>query len=1048
MSDLMSLLERCRANGVTLSVCDRRILFDDPEQRLDAGDIQAIADNADRLICLARAMPDFFPGRRVKLNPIKLGPRQRNMPLTRQQRVWWHQAMEGRRYTHGFTPLVFQIHGALDVNAFRIAVKRLLEQHDILRTLFPDTPRGPVADPFKQSAVSIHFQDLRASPATMRKRETRDEFRSWFRHAYDPTHDLPFRALLLRLDNHQWMAALAAHRIAVDRQSQSQLIYDFFGALRNEMSDNREKGPSEKPILQVADILPLQTEYERSPDLRGDLDFWRNLLAGYPRVITLPVDRRRGNEPTHQAGFHRFNGDNSLLAKIEPCLKSLQCSHYEFLLAAFAVLLKRHRTDPRLLIGIESGVNLPIPGGLLGPFSNRYPFPVDLRTNPSFSTVVRQVQTTLEAVAKHARPSLCWLEETLGGAASHRIAPLFQVTFHYQENRPLPEIFGLTLVPEYQKTVNAVHDLGLEVRHDAAGYQFAMMYNKDLFEAVTAARLAERLLLLLDAAAEDPAQPIAHIPLLGLPEKRLLLHGWQAVNAPVPEWLATREAAGVRVTDMVARTAAERPHVAAVQDGQNVLNYARLQELSNALARRLQDFGADQARPVALCLKRDAFQLVTLLATLKAGAAYVPLDPEWPRQRLMDMLAITDPAVIITNHDYHPQLVTPDAITLTLNSEHELQETGDPVPLETIIHPSYAAYIMFTSGVSGNPKGVTMTHDALSNLIRHQIAHSLSAPRTLQFASLSFDVSFQEIFSTWGAAGTLVIVDEETRTEPRALIEHLRANQIERLFVPFTTLQNTAECFQIGERCLADLREVVCAGEPLHITPALMRFFQAHPASRLINQYGPTETHVACELTLKGSPNAWPVLPPVGTPIVDARTYVLDEHMQLAPIGVPGELYLSGEILARGYWERPALTARQFLPDPFSGTPGSRMYRTGDLARFDMRGRLRFLGRLDHQINIEGYRVEVDDIEAVLGEHPDVAACAVRQFIKDETAHIAAYVVSANKDPNMAKQWRNWMTERLPKFMVPHWFVRLPALPRTPSGKLDRNALPNPDRRT
>ncbi|CAM2005223.1 non-ribosomal peptide synthetase [Acanthopleuribacter pedis] len=1045
MRELMSLLERCRELGVTLSVCDGRLQIGDPGKRLDDGTAQEIAERGADLIGLARAMPGCFPGVRVPLQAYAEPPPQKSTGLTRQQRVWWHRAMEGRRFDQPFTPLVFQIHGALDVNAFRIAVKRLLEQHDILRTLFPNTDKGPVADPFKQSAVSIHFQDLRASPPSTRKRETREEFRSWFRQGYDPTHDLPFRAMLLRLDNHQWMAALTAHRIAVDRPSQTQLVYDFFAALRNEMSNNREKGPSPKPLIQAAAYMQAQTAYERSPALRADLDFWRKRLDGFPRVISLPVDRQRGKDPTHQAGFHRFNGGRELLTRIKARCEAGGGTVDAFLLAAFAVLLKRHRTEPRLLIGLESGFDHPMNHGLIGPYNNQFPFPCDLRHNPRFSEVLDQIQTTMNEIAQHDRLPLCWLEEALGCPSADHIAPFFQVFFRYRKLYPMPDIFGLTVVPEYQKTIVSRHDLGLEVSQDSVSLHFAMMYSKDLFEAVTVARFAERLILLLESVAKHPDLPISQIPLLGLPEKRLLLHGWQAVASPVPEWLATREAAGVRVTDMVARTAAERPHVAAIQDGANVLNYARLQELSNALARRLQDFGADQERPVALCLKRDAFQMVTLLATLKAGAAYVPLDPEWPRPRLMRMLEMTRPAVIITNHDYQPQLLMPEAITLSLNSEHELQEQGDPIPLETLIHPSYAAYIMFTSGISGQPKGVTMTHDALSNLIRHQIAHSLSKPRTLQFASLSFDVSFQEIFSTWGAAGTLVIVDEETRTEPRSLIEHLRSHKIERLFVPFTTLQNLAECFNIGERCIADLREIVCAGEALHVTPALTRFFEKHPAARLINQYGPTETHVACELTLKGSPNVWPVLPPVGTPIVDARTYVLDEYMQPAPIGVPGELFLGGEILARGYWEQPTLTASRFLPDPFARNPGSRMYRTGDLARFDMRGRLRFLGRLDDQINIEGYRVEIDEIEATLGEHPDIAACAVRRHDKNGRTHIAAYVVSALKDPNLIELWRTWMGERLPKFMVPRWFVRLPALPRTPSGKLDRKALPDPE---
>ncbi|CAM2065875.1 Amino acid adenylation domain-containing protein [Sulfidibacter corallicola] len=1048
MSELHALLEQCAQRGITLTLRNGRLEVDDPQGGLDETLDSSIEQARPSLSRLGQIVAGYPYLSKTPLPAIPDSPHGELPPLTRQQREFLTIAKQQPNRSEPFIPCMFRVRGDINPQHLRQALNSVLQHHEILRTRYPMVTRGRTRTEIRTDcAPPFHLVDIRHSPASLRNRESRDEFRSWFRTAYDPGYDIPLRALLMRMGDREWFFALAAHRIACDPPSMHLLLNEVLTWYNHFHAGKKDSvPPPQPPPIQFATYAFWQRGWERSAELREALDFWRHQLDGFPPVIKLPTDRPRSAEPTRQAGRHRFRLTPELRAGLRALADTCGTTPFHICLTAFSILLLRHGAEPRMVIGIETGHMQHQAEGLIGPFCNRLPLPLDLRGDPCFAQIVSRVRDLVTICAMHARVPFAQIRDSLhDGSTTESAAPLYQVFFGFEAPQPLPKVSGLTFIRESLKTISTSLDLALWVSDENGHYSCVFEYSRDLFEAVSAARFAERFTLLLEAALDDPRMPISRLPMLGLPEMRLLLHGWQAVPSPLPEWLATPEAAGTRVTDMVARTAAERPHVAAVREGKTVLNYARLQELSNALAHRLLDFNANRQRPVALCLTRGPFQVVAVLAVLKAGAPYVPLDPTWPRKRLLAMLAMTRPAVILTDISTNARLRASDTITLTLDPAHELAREGEPLPPEVSIFAGDAAYIMFTSGSTGTPKGVTMPHAALTNLIRHQIAHSLSAPRTLQFASLSFDVSFQEIFSTWGASGTLIMIDEETRNEPRLLLEYLRSEQIERLFVPFTTLQNLAESFRLTDPPIADLREVVVAGEALHITPALVRFFERHPAARLINQYGPTETHVACELSLKGSPNIWPVLPPIGTPIVDARAYVLDEHLQLAPIGVPGELYLGGEILARGYWGRPRLTAAQFLPDPFTRLPGGRIYRTGDLARFDARGRLRYLGRIDSQVNIKGYRVEVDEVEAVLGEHPEIAACAVMAVKAPEGTRLAAYVVSPRRTPESVRSWRGWLEARLPEFMIPHWFVRLSALPRTPTGKLDRSALPNPN---
>jgi amino acid adenylation domain-containing protein len=496
---------------------------------------------------------------------------------------------------------------------------------------------------------------------------------------------------------------------------------------------------------------------------------------------------------------------------------------------------------------------------------------------------------------------------------------------------------------------------------------------------------------------------------------------------------------------MFARSAARTPDAVAVELGDERVTYAALDARANRLARLLLRLDAGPDERVAIALERSVEMVVAVLAVLKAGACYVPVDPAYPAARIVHMLGDSRAGVLVTTEALAARLPAGGAAVLAVDADADLAAREAPTAPPVEVDGENLAYVLYTSGSTGLPKGAALPHRALANLLRWQVARwgEGAAARTLQFSSLSFDVSFQEIFSTWASGGTLVLVDEDTRRDAQALLEHLRETRVERIFLPFAALQNLAEVAVRTGAVLPALREVVTAGEALRATPQLRAFFRQNPRARLENQYGPSETHVVSAHRLGADADAWPALPPIGAPVDGAGLHVLDERGEPAGAGVDGEVYASGAALARGYLARPALTAERFVPAPF-GPPGSRMYRTGDRARWIPDGELEYLGRTDAQVKVRGYRVEPGEVEAAVASHPAVHQAAVTAHGDGAAKRLVAYVVALPGHTADAAGLRAHVAARLPEHMVPAAWMVLDALPLTPSGKVDRRALPEP----
>ncbi|MEV6979594.1 amino acid adenylation domain-containing protein, partial [Kitasatospora sp. NPDC093806] len=557
-----------------------------------------------------------------------------------------------------------------------------------------------------------------------------------------------------------------------------------------------------------------------------------------------------------------------------------------------------------------------------------------------------------------------------------------------------------------------------------------LVYATDLFDQATMERLADHYATLLRSIATNPYHRVDDL-VMTTPEELATLLATEPAT-PLP--------AHATLTDWFHHQVAATPEATAlVHDGER-LSYAELNTRANHIAWTLREQGHGPESSVALLLPRGIDQLTHLLAILKAGAAYLALDPEHPEDRIHFQLTDSGTRLTITTPELRHKLPA-DAPVLLSSHQHP----HNPVDPPTTHGPHSHAYTIYTSGTTGRPKGIAMAHEPLLNLLQWQLERAVTNGPTLQFSALNFDISFQEIFSTWLGGGAVVLLDEDARRDPERMLDIMRTHGVRRLFCPPLVLEQISQAAATAAE-LPPLAEIMTAGEQLHLVGEIRDLIDRLPGVRIDNQYGPSEAHVITAHLLAGDPAGWPTAPPVGTAIANTEVYLLDGHGNPTPFGVPGEIHVGGTCLARGYTGRPDLTADRFVPNPY-GEPGSRLYRTGDLARHRPDGTLEFLGRADFQVKIRGYRIEPGEIETLLSTHPGIEQAAVVPVepTPGDLRLAAYYVPAAGSDPTPG-ELREFLARTLPAYMVPSHLVPLAALPLTGPGKLDRKALPLPDR--
>jgi amino acid adenylation domain-containing protein len=663
------------------------------------------------------------------------------------------------------------------------------------------------------------------------------------------------------------------------------------------------------------------------------------------------------------------------------------------------------------------------------------PLYLSLEEGDPFSALQQRVSREVFQALRHARFGVCAPEHP---EAFEVILNYVPVTFPaFAGQRPTVRWVHSGSGDGHRLLFLHVHDF-----EDCGDLVLHFDCNQGVFGEPVRRRLAQCFLQLLDSYLDDPEQEIALARLLCDDERRQL-RTFNATGMELPEASLTE-----RFEAQVGRT----PSAPAIDLGATSWTYVDLNARANRLAQELIDSGVEPGQHVAVCADRQVETLVAILATWKAGATYVPLDPSYPGERLSFLLQDSAASAILTRREHlqllgegaAPRIVVDESAPLT---EADLQRP-DSAPRSGLQDP---AYVIYTSGSTGKPKGVVLSQRVLANLVHWQVHHGsqLQRPRTLQYTPLTFDVSLQEILSTWYSGGTLVLIDAATRRDPEATLRHIQAKKVEQLFIIYTPLQQLAEAAARSNLLPTSLRKVITAGEQVQITPALVQLFESLPDCRFFNQYGPSETHIVTAEPLTDPPSAWPTLPSIGRPVANTEAYILDRRGQPLPIGVAGELYFGGFQVADEYWRRAELTAERFLPDPHRGEP-YRWYKTGDRARFEEDGSIQFLGRLDHQVKLRGYRIELGEVEAALRQYPAVreAAAAVHAQPKSGKLLVGYYVLDPNlgseRPASLASALRAFLLDKLPEPMVPSALMELASIPHTLNGKVDRKSLPEP----
>ena len=957
-----------------------------------------------------------------------------------QRRLWFLDQLEPCNAAYNMSAAV-RMAGPLDVGALEGALSEVVRRHEVLRTTFRMEGDAPVQVVGPPSPFNVPLTDLVALTYEEREAEVARRTKEEAELPFDLAGGPLLRASLLRLDTERHVLLFTMHHIVADAWSVEVLVREL-SALYNVGVTGRPAALPELPV-QYADYALWQRAWLTGEVLERQLAYWRERLGAAPAALALPTDKPRPAVQSYRGARETFRLSPRTLHELKRVSRQHGVTLFMTLLAGLKTLLSRHTHQSDLVVGTPvAGRGRAEAEPLVGFFANTLALRTDLSGDPTFAELLARVRETALGAYAHQDVPFEMLVEELRLERDLSRQPLFQVMLVLQHARDAAlRLDGLESDLVRTASETSKFDLLLSLEESEQGLSGELEYSTDLFEAETVRRLTGHFETLLEAAAESPGLRVSELPLLGEAERAALL-AWSRGSG--------RTGAPAECLHRVfAARAAAMPDAPAVVYGDERVSYGELNGRADRLAHSLRRRGVGPESRVGLCAERSVEMLVGLLGVLKAGAAYVPLDPEYPSERLALMLEDARVTVVLTQRRIEQRLPPRAGTILHLDGVEPEGASGQFEP-ESGVTTDNTAYVLYTSGSTGVPKGVALGHGALANLIhwQHGEAPLPAGARTLQFASLNFDVSFQEIFSTLCEGGTLVLISEEERRDPVRLLRVIERERVGRLYLPFVALRQLAETAESLGATPRDLRQVITAGEQLQVTPAVAQFFSRLEDCTLYNHYGPSETHVVTAYELRGKPSAWPPLPPIGRPIANTRAYVLDRRLRPVPVGVSGELYLGGVALARGYHGRASLTAERFVPDPFSVEGGGRLYRTGDVARYLGDGNIEFLGRADSQVKVRGFRVELGEVEAALGECAGVRQAVVlaKEWGGAGDQRLVAYVMPDQVQATpTAGELRNELRRRLPEYMLPSAFVFVEEWPLTPSGKVDRRRLPAPD---
>jgi amino acid adenylation domain-containing protein len=984
------------------------------------------------------------------LQPVS---REGHLPLSfAQQRLWFLDQLEPGSPTY-LLPLAIRLSGPLHLATFQHSVQAIVQRHEVLRTTIFTVNGEPrqIIDPILR--LPLPLVDLSELPVPQREALARQMALQESEQPIDLASKPLLRATLLRLSPNEHILLLTLHSIISDSWSMGIFMREL-ASLYQAFTQNQ---PSPLPSLsiQYADFASWQRQWLQGEVFDTQLAYWREQLRDLPALLRLPTHYPR-------PGVQRFQGERYVFQLPQPLSLAVRVlsqregvTLFMTLLAAFQLLLARYSGQDDIVVGtpISNRTRTEIEP-LIGCFVNTLVLRTRLSGEPTVRELLQRVREMVLGAYAHQDLPFEQIVEALQPKRDPSRNPLFQVMFELQHAPQLAlDLTNLTLEPLEIEIHTARFDLTLTMEESEAGLVGTLEYSIDLFEARTIAQMVTHLQRLLEGMVADPEQSIWLLPFVSVAERHQLLVEWSHTTGAYLHDKCIHEL----FEQQVKRT----PDAIAVVFEDEQLTYSELNARANQLARHLEKVGAGPEVLVGICLDRSVGMIVGLLGILKAGSAYVPLDPTYPKERFAFLLEDSQIAILLTQQRLAHALPTHTARSVYLDSDWHLIAQESKANSASGVQPAHLAYVIYTSGSTGQPKGVLIPHHALTNYVEYARDRFGLLPddHVLQFASISFDASAEEIYPCLISGATLFLRTDIMLNSVATFLQQCQAWSITTLNLPtaywhelIRSLETDAVSFP------PTICKVIIGGE--RALPELLTIWQKNVDQRvrLFNTYGPTETTIAvttAELhgNIQQAKQQREVL--IGGPIPNVSIYLLDAHFQQVPVGVAGELYIAGICLARGYLRRPELTAERFLPDPFSNDPAARLYKTGDLARYLPDGQLEYLGRTDTQVKIRGYRIELGEIEAVLARHPGVSEAVViartpgteqrREEVFGDKQLVAYVVARQQHEAPTQVDLRRFLAKQLPVYMLPSAFVLLETLPLTPNGKVDHHALPIPE---
>jgi len=944
-----------------------------------------------------------------------------------QGRLWFLDQFEPGSSVYNI-PLVLKLEGVLDVEALEAALNALVERHEALRTCFGMEGSDPVQVIAPKLKVPLPVDDLGGVAEEEREAGLQKRVQSEADMPFDLALGPLLRARLLRLGERNHVLVLTLHHIISDGWSMGVLIRELSALYRA----CGEGAPSPLPALpvQYADYAIWQRDWLQGAVLDKQLSYWREQLKDLP-VLDLSTDRPRPAMQSFRGALIGFDLPESLTKGLEALSQRAGVTLFMTLLAAFQLLLQRYSGQDDIVVGSPiAGRNKVEVEGLIGLFVNTLVLRTDFSGDPTFMELLGRVREVALGAYAHQDLPFDKLVEELQPERDLSRNPLFQVMFILQNAPPaVLDLPGIKPSVQSAQRVTAKFDLTLAMIKKSDGLRGMLEYNSDLFDAATAESLADHFQTLLKGFLADPDQPVGELPMLSEAERKKLLVDWNATATDYP---------GDQCIHHLFEAQVDRtPASLAVGFEDRHLSYQELDQKANQLAHHLQTLGVGADVLVGVALERSELMLVALLGVLKAGGAYVPMDPDYPGARLAYMLEHAGVRVLLTQDSMLERMPEHQAQLVCIDSDwNSISQLATNRPAAAV-RPEYLAYVIYTSGSTGKPKGVQVHHGAVVNFLNSMARKPGMSARDVLLAvtTLSFDIAVLELFLPLTVGGRVQIVSREVSGDGDQLLSALNETGA-------TLMQATPATWRIllsaGWQGSEGFK-VLAGGEAL---PRDLVNELVDRVGGVWNMYGPTETTVwsTCEYVTE---REGPVL--IGRPIGNTRVYVLDKGMQPVPLGVPGELYIGGRGVARGYLHAPDLTQERFVADTFADQPGGRLYRTGDQVRYMRGGRLDYLTRLDNQVKVRGFRIELGEIETGLATHPALkqGVVAVRED-RPGDVRLVAYIVTLPGQDVTVTEVRKHLRSTLPDYMIPQHVVELEAFPMTPNGKIDRKALPSP----